>query len=84
MDYLITIGWRSTIAAYVAKHTIAPHKSSVMLVADTEAVATMDTPFDEGGPPVTDADFAELGLDFSKCINPSRGNRTYASGKLTG
>ena len=39
-------------------------------MAELEDLETLSQlPFSEGGPPVTDADFAELELDFSKAIN---------------
>ena len=47
--------------------------SRVMLAAELESYEELaQKPFAEGGPPVSEADWAELGLDLSKSIHPGR------------
>ena len=47
---------------------------------DNDIVALSKKPYAEGGPPVTDEDYKDLGLDLSGCINPFHrlGNGQYA------
>ena len=63
---------KGTLVGY-ARKVIKETRSSSLLVAQLESYEELQKrPFSEGGPPITDEDFKELGLDFEQCIDGGR------------
>ena len=64
-----------------AAYENATNDNSILFAAELEDLAEVQKlPFAQGGPPVSDADFAELELNFTDCINPFKpiGGGKYA------